>query len=233
MATSMAEFLQKQEEVYARFRHTIETVTREGFNPDPTFMEERGGLFVVFRYPHAVTESLARIAQSFAAQLPTGAAFAYDATTIHTTLSDYQVAAGYKPAEALGIVETFNAFARGVRNVVERSPHAARSCAVQFREMLWNRTTAIAAGIPNEEWFRFVQEILRQWEERGVTLRHPWGAHATLARIVRDVPSEACTGLGELPRALNLIATPDAIDVGWFTSTRETFTRGVHETILL
>lgn len=210
------EFLTKQERIYNQFRDTGKIKTegiKKGFQP-------QGGYLIVFRHRPATAEQIEGFASKIQEVAP---ALTYNRENLHTTISDYQLTPldQFSPDE-----DILQRLSRGVHaSLCNMQPPE-----IQLGDWLYNQTSVILEGIPNEQFIHTTNDILTRATKEGIELRFPWGAHSTTARFMEERKPDQLEGFFELMQSAPVLGEtkPYAIDVGYF-HLKDDFTLHVHE----
>ena len=96
---------------------------------------------------------------------------------------------------------------------------------IEYNEWLFNQSTLIAAGTPNEAFLEISQRIVDSAKKESLELRLPWGAHITIARFTRPQTYDELAGFRSFLENAALLGTsrPACIDVGHMTFKEDTF----------
>ena len=207
---NIQEFLAKQEQVYDKFRSSSEQIQREGVKPHG--LNGKGGYLIAFRHPDEIAEAAGTFSTNLAQFSPL---MVFHPGNIHTTISDYQLGVRFSPD--LGVLN------RLVSAVRETGRLAAPT--IEYNEWLFNQSTLIAAGTPNEAFLEISQRIVDSAKKESLELRLPWGAHITIARFTRPQTYDELAGFRSFLENAALLGTsrPACIDVGHMTFKEDTF----------
>ncbi|MFQ5531488.1 MAG: hypothetical protein ACE5ES_02630 [Candidatus Nanoarchaeia archaeon] len=218
MSEEFDDFLEKQGEIYRKFKDTSE-VKANGVKSHN--LAGKGGYLVIFRPQQRIADKVEKFTQRIAQVVPS---IPYGAETVHTTISDYKVGENFKPEQVI-----LDGLSRAVHSVHGQ----LKGVNMGFnRPWLYNAGAVIVPGYPNRAFFDSCQAVINSAGNQGLELRQPWGAHMTTARFTEDVPPKQLedffTLMGEAPILGE--SEPPSIDVGYFQAERNSFTvHTVHE----
>ena len=178
--SKFAEWLQEQAVIYqTKFEGVRQVVREQGLRPDPVMPRRRGGPFVHFRHPPGLTSRLAELSRQINSFVN---AVIFDEGNLHTTLAvsnrDNFV---YNTVLDPVLKEIAAAVADGLRKV---GSAAIEEMSIEYLQVLYNQTTAIAAGIPNSAYFDVISAVLADCQKVLSTFEEPWGCHITLSRFL-------------------------------------------------
>ena len=211
---TLSGFIENQNGIYKQIQDQGNKVFSEGIKPDKAVVEEHGGLLISFRHPIEMMEKLEEFSSKIAEVTP---AVPFGVSNAHTTISDYNVAPNYRVDWENKETDLL------CKNLIKAITTAlgkieSNSLKINFTGFIYNQTTVIATGTPNEAVLNLVQAIRNSAEEMGITLRMPWGMHITTNRFT-EAKSQ-----GELSEFFILmkniphlgLSYPVAIDLSYF-----------------
>lgn len=209
------EFLDKQEEVYSRFRDTSKVQTD---GTKPSIPERQRGYVIIFRHPPEIAQKMSDFSRRISQVVPS---LFYDFDTIHTTISDLIVGENFTPEK-----DTLEKLCDSVRGT-----RIANKPQILYSEWLYNQNTVLVSGIPNQFFFEIVQGVYSLGKQKGLGVRLPWGAHITVSRFLEEEKPEKLTDFFKLMKeAPELKASvPENIEVGYFDFGRAGFKITTHE----
>ncbi len=222
MAKTYKEFMDNMQVQYAGFERNAEVVRREGLKAGIK-PEGLGGYFVILRHPDSVTEPVAEFASKVKRAVPS--AVAYDKTKLHTTISDYDLKPLAEFSPEKGVLDVFSSAVRKIKIWINSPP-------INFGNLVYNQTTAIAPGIPaGRGFFDVSQSFVEEVGRRGIELRSPWGAHMTSVRFAEAVSADRLEDFFSLMRDAPAVgrSVPEYIDVGSYRLSKETFEFDLYE----
>ena len=213
------DFLREQEEIYSRFGDKPR-IREEGLVPEIT--KKHGGYLVAFRHPGHITSRVTDLSQRAARIIPS---IGYNDQNAHTTLTDYGLEDGFVPNGRI-----LDQLAEAVKSM-----RGTRPPCIDYRKWLYNQNSLIAAGYPDEEFFRAAQLLHESGRQQGLDFRLPWGAHITTNRLLENVEPEKLEELFRLVDSFPVLgrSTPFAIDVGYVSMSPEGFVFQTTERVLL
>lgn len=219
-------FLDKQAGIYGNFAKGMALAIQEGTTPDPVITGKKGGYLLFLRPSHTITQVVAEFSRE-AAEIVSGLV-PYDYDTIHTTISDYSVADNFMAEESAEHANNLLALSCSAKNVkFAIIGHNGVSCSYAGG-FVFNKTTLILQGIPNETFLQVAKISLLAAAEKNVILRMPWGSHITAGRFSVSNSPEQAAALAELCQKTNRSIPPEeqlfrSVGVGWFTSDENGF----------
>ena len=203
------EFLDKQDEVYSRFRDTSK-IHNEGTKP--AVPERQGGYLIVFRHSQEIAQKISDFSKRISQAIPS---LFYDFATIHTTISDLIMGENFTPEK-----DTLEKLCASV--VVAKIVNKPQ---ILYSEWLYNQNTVLAAGIPDQPFFDIIQDVYSLGKQKGLSVRLPWGAHITVSRFLEERKPEELDDFVKLMKEAPILgeSTPENIDVGYFDFGRNGF----------
>jgi len=177
---TLKEFIEKQNSIYTQIQDQGKKVYTEGIKPDKAVVEEHGGLLISFRHPIELMEKLEEFSLKISEAVP---AINFGVSNAHTTISDYNVAPKYRVN--LEDQETDLLCKKLIKSVSESLGKAAldKSLMIDFTGFIYNQTTVLVTGTPNDAALNLVHSIKSSTEVLGIKLRMPWGMHITINRF--------------------------------------------------
>lgn len=210
------EFLQKQEEVYKKFKDK-DKFLKEGVVPN--VKPQQSGYLVVFRHPDSIAEKVQKLSEKVNKITPV---ILYNKPHIHTTITDYKLTEqDFNPDK-----DVLANMARAVHDIKKEivAPE------IFYNGWLTNSNTVIAAGIPDNNFIdiseKYVNAAIKQGLEsdpKNGGVRMPWGAHITTARYMNKLdPVKDKEKIKELLETVKYapilgFSKTEFIDVGYFT----------------
>lgn len=210
------EFLQKQDEVYTRFKDE-DKFLKEGVVPN--VKPQQSGYLVIFRHPDSITERVQKLSEKVNKITPV---VVYNKPHIHTTITDYKLTE-----------EDFNPDKKVLENMAKAVHDIKKDItAPEIFYFGWftNPNTVIAAGTPDDNFLDVSQKYLAAAEKNGLTtnpkeggIRMPWGVHITTARYMNKLdPAADKEKITELLQTVKYnpmlgLSKTEFIDVGYFT----------------
>jgi hypothetical protein len=177
---------------YVKFGLDMALAKEEGMNPDKVMTERHGGYVICFRMHESITKQVAEFAARAKSLVPS--LVAYDADTLHTTLSTLGVAAGFVPYESKDHAQTLVKLAQVVAATEQiRMP---ASCAPSG--FVFNKTTGILKGIPGDAFLLYAETVVSEAKKLGLDLKLPWGGHTTFARVSEPLTPTDARKIAEL-----------------------------------
>lgn len=204
MRTAFEDFVREQNEIYGKFRRLAEKAKHEGIKHDP-FMDIQSFLISLI-HGEQVTEQVASFSERLRGVVP---AVIQPQDTYHTTISNYGV-------EQLnnGIYDKDTADTLcGIANRIQINGRVE----IDFPGWLYNQTTLIVEGHPNEPFSSLAGQINSYGGEVGIELKLPWGGHITIARFLERKRPEEITDFFRLMKEAPRIglSKPTHIKVGY------------------
>ncbi len=152
------EFLDKQEEVYSRFRNTSK-VRLEGIKP--AIPDRQGGYLIVFRHSPEIAQKISDFSRRISQVIPS---LFYDSATIHTTISDLIAGENFIPEK-----DTLEKLCTSVKEI-----KTTNKPQISYSEWLYNQNTVIAGGNPDQVFFKIIQDIYSLGKQKELNVRLPW-----------------------------------------------------------
>lgn len=179
--------------IYSDFESGMTRNTQEGMKPDPVITERKGGYFVTFSPHKSVTEHVAEFASRAKVLVPS--LVTYEEGILHTTISDFKVAANFLPHMDENHDLVLQKFCR-VITVAQNLGYRA-GCNYE-KGFVFNQTTGILRGTPTDEFLTYSEAIVAEARKEGIELRLPWGSHVSFARASESVTAQDAKKLAEL-----------------------------------
>ena len=173
--------------------------------------------------PHARVITAAAALSRLVAEMTPGTV-AYGEEAIHTTITDYMIAPNFVPSGNPEHEHTLEILSSSARRIVER--YVIRKTdipACSYLGYAFNQTGVILRGTPSETFFHITQQMVKMAQQAGISLRMPWGAHATIARFSTISSAAFAQELRSFMAVFNpLQASPyfpfQYVGVGWFAN---------------
>ncbi|ARC86394.1 hypothetical protein U732_3419 [Clostridium argentinense CDC 2741] len=207
---SFYEFLEKQENIYAEFRNTSK-VKEEGLVPQISI--NRGGYIIALKHSKNIVDAVDNFTKKI--DLVTSS-IRYDESNIHTTLGTYEVKDEFSPA---------NKTLELIINAVKNSFSSIKGIQIKYNEWLINQDSGIIAGIPNMNFYGYIEKLSEYTQMNGIEVKRPWGAHATVSRFLEKISYDRTLELLNIFKESKPIgiSIPKYVDVGYFNLTAESF----------
>lgn len=222
------EFLQKQDEVYTRFKDE-DKFLKEGVVPN--VKPQQSGYLVIFRHPDYISERVQRLSEKVNKITPV---VVYTTPNVHTTITDYKLTD-----------ENFNPDKKVLENMARAVYDIKKDIVapeISYFDWFTNPNTIIAAGIPDDNFLDVAQKYLAAAEKTGLTtnpkeggIRMPWGTHITTARYMNKLdPVKDKEKIKELLNTVKYtpllgISKTEFIDVGYFSIKGDKMEYAIHE----
>lgn len=207
MRKSFEEFVREQDKIYDKFRRLSHVAKRQGTMPDSHMNSE--GYAITLVHPNDINEMVFSHSRRIAEYAP---AVVQPAKTLHTTLwVNNSLPYDQKISDRL---------CDAVMKVDSSVP-----IGIWYTSWLFNQTTVIVAGQPNEPFVHIANQIQKQVSE-DIKAEFPWGGHITTARFLeRKGPEELEDFFGMMRYApLIGLSRPTHIKVGYQRLTPSAFT---------
>jgi len=226
-------FREKQDNIYAGIATKGEDLgITQGLESDVT--EAQGAFLVAWRHPEIVA---GRMEEASLAIASVANALTYTRSTLHTTLSDYDLAPGLHidPVHSLDHEETLDTLTFAVKRGLDTA--GARAIAgrrIAFSSLITNGKSVIAPGQPSDELLTINNAVKRASSDLGIAngegLRGSWGAHATINRFTEPSSIEtAARVIAKMHEFKELgLSRPTAIDVGYLAVNAQGFAFTTH-----
>jgi hypothetical protein len=214
--TDQETWQEKMLSIYQGFDDARKKIETEGMKPDSVVTEKKGAYIIALNPQPLMLKQIAIFAERLR-EVAYGRLVAYDWRDMHTTLSDYKLAANFEPDESPDheqILDKLSLIANRARSI-RQYVHCAYEGGAVF-----NQSTGLVKGIPNEAFYVYAQAVIEEGRKSGLELRMPWGAQITFARVKEEIPAETALKLLDLCKGSNFSQTLryGSIDVGWFTA---------------
>jgi|SRR3989344_1753997 len=203
---NQTQFLEKQSEIYNRLKDTRK-IRAEGTEPRSL---PQGGYLIMFRHSLDTAVAVERFSRRIACVVPS---IAYDAETVHTSISDYMLSDDFKVDKE--ILEKLGRAANSIKN--QPSPVIEYSSA-DYPNWLYNQNSVIIPGIPDGQFLGLTKMVVDGAKQEGMELRLPWGAHITTNRFTQKTSPNELKDFFKLMNKAPRLGTsfPIFIDVGYF-----------------
>lgn len=214
------DFLEKQNIIYNEFKDTSR-IKIEGLKPN--IEENKGGYVIVLRHPTNIINKINNVTSKIYKEVK---CIKYDENNIHTTLAVYNQSIDFKAdTKILDLIV----------NIAERNILLIKEAKIRYNECLMNENTVIVAGIPNENYIKYVDSLEKIGSENNINIKRSWGAHITIGRFLETIDIDKVLKLLDIVKDNYEIgiSIPCSIDVGYFDLSKDTFKVNVYKSIKL
>lgn len=186
MGDSFSRFLAGQQAVYDRFDQGMAIALEAGVLPDRALVNCVGGYLIALDVPGMAGLDLGLLSASMA-RVRGGLPVCGYQGNLHTTVADL-VRDNFDPVrDDSNRASTLTALSEIVAEVVQA---VISPILTTYRDVVFNQTTCIAKGYPDQGFIDFAEAVVATSATRGFGLRLPWGAHTTLARFGMEYTSD-------------------------------------------
>lgn len=174
-----AEFLAKQQEIYAKsFRQKEHVVMEKGLESDPAITNRDGGFFIACRHGCDFASKIEKLSHSIGCLPHLRPILTYYRETAHTTLATYMVSPDFRvdpdqEAHRQIIDDLWWAVCYVLCDPETCLIPTPLPIEIDYSEYLFNQTTVIAKGLPNENFVKLAEEIARMAKFRKIDLKKP------------------------------------------------------------
>ena len=215
---SREEFNEKMLNIYSKFEAAEKDIEENGVVADPVITNELGGHLIIFRFKKEIAEKISDVSVLMSQTVPS---IAYSPDSIHSTIISYREIPYMSEPDRF----TLNLLESVAEQGVERLRQVPAPTII-YDQILANQTTTILRGEPDEHFWNYGHVMVNLCHQAGLTdVRFPWGPHTTINRNIDAAKAQELRRYRNLKETLqiNFVATPDRIDVAWYTCDREKF----------
>jgi hypothetical protein len=212
--------------LFDKFRGQMVTCSEVGMDADAFITERKGGYFL-YRRPHPeVAYAIERVGKEISAIAPE--VLVYSGEVLHTTYTDYMVAAGFNPPESPSHAQVVSAFGQIAQGIAELSKLRSSRPAAKYGDLLFSVNTFMFEGHPLDDSHladaQFMQEMGKQL--LGTELRLPWGSHISFGRVAKRIEPAAVQELVKYCKAHSPLMSDGsypfvAVEAGFYTVSPE------------